>query len=379
MHILLITRHYPPEISGGARRPFLYTQALRSLGHRVTTVTPFKTDDDDNITITNKAIARGIETLHNGPSGHSQGATDPIKNILRRWARWPDDNRPWARNVIHALKQTDLKPDWIMTTSPPESTHSVGAALSRHLDVPWIAELRDTWIEHPHREILAQSKIRRAIEKRMAKTILSSAKAITAVSETVMREARLYAPPNIPECIISHFSDPPPDPFAFNQDTLNFVHTGGFTLSDRRRNLAPLIEALEKVQTRRKNLVLHIAGPLSVDEIKLAKASTVTTELHGSVTLSQARAMQAGADALLLCTPENSHALPGKHAEYVASGKPILYLGCGDWLNLVESTHGLEPIATGALKIKKDRNTLPREGLTHIEAAQKLIEFLNAQ
>jgi len=377
MHILLITRHYPPEVSGGARRPYLYTQALRTLGHKVTLVTPFDLDDVNSISVRNAAIDKGLKAIKERKLLKSdQTLLTKFKNKFRIWAYWPDDNIIWVNDVIKAVIRQDIKPDWILTTNPPESIHIAGAKLSKHLGVPWIAEMRDTWVNAPHRKILETSKIRAGLEKYIAKKTLSAAKAITAVSEIVMSEARDYVKPNTPECIISHFSDPVPAPYNFDDSKINLVHTGGFTLSDRRRQLHPLLKLLDEAYVKRDNIVLHIAGPLSAEELNLIEAAQITVEWHGLVSLNQARALQAGSDALILCTPLNSHALPGKYAEYALANKPILYLGGGPWLKLAEDPDLLRPLSSAIFTIDKNEYVSAKKSLTHIQAAKNLIVFL---
>ena len=39
----------------------------------------------------------------------------------------------------------------VLTTSPPSSTHFVGAAVKRATGVRWVADLRDSITAHPHR------------------------------------------------------------------------------------------------------------------------------------------------------------------------------------------------------------------------------------
>jgi len=376
MHILLITRHYPPEISGGARRPALYVKALRELGHRVTVVTPFKIDDEDSICVENAAINRGRIAAITSQQVKSS-LFDLIKNHLRVWRYWPDDNAPWAKDVIRALTNHDLKPDWIFTTSPPESVHSAGAALSNSIGRPWLAEMRDTWVEVPHRDILVRSKLRAFIERRIAKKTLSQASAITAVSEAVMQEGRKYTAQGTPECIISHFSHAVmTSSFAFDETHLNLVHTGGMTLSDRRRILTPLLKDISAIATKRPEVLLHIAGPLSPEEIREVE-SHEHIKWHGSIPMSAARAMQNCSDGLVLYTPEQSHALPGKFAEYAQAGRPILVKGGGNWTKLVNDPSLLRPLVEGAMALSKGEVIKP-SGLTNKEAAKQLATFLES-
>ena len=380
MHILLIARHYPPEISGGARRPSLYVKALIELGHKVTLVTPFKQASEqtyDSITISNSAIDRGRlqqDSLATGTPLPTNFLT-PLRNKIRPWRYWPDENRPWADDVIRTLKDYHIDADWIMTTSPCESVHLVGSALSKTTGLPWLVEFRDTWVEMPHRKVIANSKLRASLERRLARKILQNATALTAVSEVVLSEIRNYAPKNTPEIIISHFSDLPPEPYEFETDKLNLVHTGGFTLSDRRRLLAPLLNVLDKISNTRPELVLHIAGPLTQEEKTQISTAMTQVKWHGLVSLPTAKSLQCGADGLLIYTPPDSHALPGKYAEYAAAGRPIFYMGGGDWLDLVETPQVLRPIDD--LKyLQKNEPIEIISALTHIDAAKQLISFL---
>jgi len=374
MHILLITRHYPPEISGGARRPFLYVAALRQAGHRVTVITPFDLKDDDSITVSNSAINRGISTRVN-PSKPTFRTR--LSDKLRPWVYWPDDNIRWARDVAETLEQSPIDADWMVTTSPPESLHYVGYALSRKFKVKWAAEMRDTWVENPHRKVLRQSRLRAWLERKIAKHYLSRADAITAVSEAVMSEARKYVRPSIPKCIIPHFCNKTDETYTFDPSTLNLVHTGGFTLSDHRRHLAPLLHALDNISAKRPELVFHIAGPLTKDEQDMAKQALTNIKWHGLVPLESSRAMQNGADGLVLYSPHGSHALPGKYAEYAMAQRPILYFGSGEWLNLVETPAALIPLGTGAVILEKGQQFSIPGGLSNDEAAKTLVKFLH--
>ncbi len=378
MHILLLTRHYPPEVSGGARRPSLLTKALRQLGHRVTVVSPFTLEDQDSITVKDKAIDNGISNLNNSsPTLQAKSRFSSVKSVIRLWVYWPDDNIRWALRAVQTVKHKDIQPDWIMTTSPPESIHIAGQLLSKHLNVPWVAEMRDTWTEFPHRKILAKSRFRAAVEKWIARRTLGHANAITAVSEAVMSEARKYVHINTPECIIPHFSAPPPAPVKLDETALNLVHTGGFIKSDHRRELSPLLNALETVFKKQKKLVFHIAGPLTQEEHQMVNAAPFPVKWHGSINLNQSQALQAGADGLILYTASNSHALPGKYAEYVLTGKPIFYMGHGDWMSLVEDDSTLEPLISGAINLKKNTQITRKGGYTHIKAAKEILDFLN--
>ena len=376
MNILYITRHYPPEISGGARRPYLYVNALRALGNTVTVVTPFKLNDPDSITIYNAALTKNVYAVDKVKKNKFSQLLATIKTKVVIWTYWPDPNIKWVNKVIKKIKKSHIQPDWIITTSPPESIHSAGAKLSKYLKVPWLAEFRDTWTDFPHREELSSSKFRIFIEKQIAKKYLKDLSALTCVSNRVLDDIKRYAKPDIPCLIVGHFSDKKDSKYYFENNGINLVHSGGFTLSDRRRHIQPLLKELNLAHFHNKNLVLHITGTLTANEIDLLNKSSITTKYHGPVSLDISRAMQMYADGLILCTPPNSHALPGKYAEYMTTNKPIYYTGSGEWLNLVTDKSSIFPIVEGLLKIKKNNTFNNRNILTDIEAAKLLNDFL---
>jgi len=290
--------------------------------------------------------------------------------------------------VVRTLAEIKLDADWVLTTSPPESLHVVGSQLKAVMNCFWIAEFRDTWIIAPHRQALAKWPWRRMIERRIAKRCLRSIDAITSVSDAVLSELRQYVPADTPECIIDHFSDAPPAPAKLPASDLNIVHSGGFNLSDRRRHLANALRSLDKINAQRSDyrIHLHIAGQLSPAENRLLNArpdddlTLARVTRLGAVSLDQSRALQAGADALLLHTPDNSHALPGKFAEYRQTRVPILYLGGGDWLSLVDDMNAIQPLESGLVELQKG-DRIPEScsaGFNADSAAAKLVNFLGS-
>jgi len=370
MHYLFLVRHYPPEISGGARRPFLLVRALRKLGYKITLVTPFELEEDpDQIHVVGEAIRLNPDLPY---LNIRLNAAAHVKNFLRNWILWPEPDIRWSKRVERVILESGIKPDGIFTTSPPESIHVVGARLARKLDVPWVAEFRDTWFYNSHRKIIERSLFRRFIERYIAKKALKNVSGLTAVSNYVMNDVLSFAPNTVPRQIIGHFSTPQTEKYNLPQKDLNLVHSGGFTLSDRGRYLEPLLDIFEEASIVRPELHLHIAGRLTKDEQDIIASSSVRITYHGQVSLMQSQAMQCAADGLVLYTPKQSHALPGKYAEYCFANRPILYLGGGDWMNLVENPEGLRPLYQGLTELKKDEHVINFYSISDDKAAEML-------
>lgn len=343
LHIVLIARHYPPEVSGGARRPAAFVDAMRARGHRVTIVTPFQYDDPDHIPVYNAAIDRGYQKAQTSPEPDNlRGGSmllrlkTTITATARRWAYWPDPNIGWAKAVDASDAVRQLTPDVVMTTSPAESSHWAGMTLAKHWGVPWVAEFRDTWITHAHRAELNNSQLRGQLETRLARRWLRSVSAVIGVSEAVLADIRHLVPSGTREAEIGHFATPPRDTtsdITLPTDRINLVHSGGFSQSDPRRSLEALLSALSRSAPPVLPLCLHLAGRFSFTERAVMAESDIEVRDQGQISLDQSRQLQMSADALILCVPDGSHAIPGKLAEYWQTQAPIFRFGHSDWVD----------------------------------------------
>jgi hypothetical protein len=337
--LLIVSRHYPPEISGGARRPFLIASGLRSRGYRVAVASPNAPEGEpDWIRTPHPAAERGRAAASAGTD-----RSDPAwKTWARGMLRWPDNEIGWASHAVRAVIASGLRPDWVLTTSPPESAHAAGERLKRALGALWLLEMRDSWIEEPLRPELLASGLRRRVEQGMAARWLGAADARVAVSASLADEMRRLAPEARSEIsVIGHFADPPPAPVQFDGGGPHLLHAGSFSLSHGARKLAHLMAEFGPVHARLPGARLHLAGrltPLERAELALSPLADAVV-LHGEVPYARARALQAGADALIVYQ-QGIDALPGKLGEYLECTAPILTVGEGSWkARLADTPH----------------------------------------
>lgn len=335
--LLIVTRHYPPEISGGARRPFLLAKGLRERSWRVAVASPFAPEGEpDWIRTPHPAAERGRIAAEEGGHRKEPG----WKSWARRMVRWPDNEIGWADQAVRAVIASGLRPDWVLTTSPPESAHAVGERLKRALGVRWALEMRDSWIEEPLRPELASSGLRRKVEQGIASRWLAAADARIAVSDALAAEMQRLAPDaSSPLSVIGHFADPPPAPYRFEGEGPHILHSGSFSLSHAERKIGSLLTAFGALRARLPTARLHLAGRLTALERAeiLMSPHVEAITLHGELPYTQARALQAGADALILYQ-QGIDALPGKLAEYLECTAPILTLGEGPWKSRLTGT-----------------------------------------
>jgi glycosyltransferase involved in cell wall biosynthesis len=74
-----------------------------------------------------------------------------MMQILRRWFFIPDDRCGWIpfAVIMGYCIIRKKRPDAIMTTSYPNSSHIVGLILKILTGIPWVADFRDAWTENP--------------------------------------------------------------------------------------------------------------------------------------------------------------------------------------------------------------------------------------
>src|SRR5207244_13458120 len=102
---------------------------------------------------------------------------------LSRRVLVPDENVTWNLTAIPAAVRIARAEeiDVVLTTSPPNSVHLVGAAVKRATGARWVADLRDSVVSHPHRR--AERAVVRAKEKvseQVARLVARQADAIVA-------------------------------------------------------------------------------------------------------------------------------------------------------------------------------------------------------
>ncbi len=356
--ILLVTRHYPPSVSGGARRPALLAAGLRERGWTVHVASPYAPAGEPNwIETPHPAGVRGDKASAAPTRAHKRW-TDDAKSSLRHALYWPDGDMRWGRSVAHAVRRAGFKPDVVLTTSPPESAHLAGPVIKREHGAAWIAELRDSWIDDPLRGELRSSAMRRGIESRIAKTLLSQANHVVAVSEAIAAEvSRLVGGERPPVSVIGHFARANASQYAFAGEGPHLLHSGRFTLSHPERRVELVLEAFAKARVELPNARLHLVGRLTQAEIESVSAhpDAAHVTLHGEVAYEAALAMQGAADGLVLFQ-QGTSALPGKLSEYLLAAAPILVVGAGPWRGRLADL-AYYPLESAALALAAPKRT----------------------
>ncbi|GAB4324417.1 MAG: glycosyltransferase [Candidatus Sumerlaeia bacterium] len=285
---------------------------------------------------------RGLEP----PMGFSRasGRLRSAMRFLRHWVFVVDDRVGWWPFALFRAIQIirRRRPDWIVTTSLPNTAHLVGLALKRlfpHLR--WAADFRDGWTQSRH-YYAPPTPLHRWANEHLERAVARRCNLLLSVSPPLTDYfVRLLGGPHAPAArkvrTLTNGYDPedfaalPPDaePPA---DAFELVYTGSFFGS---RSPAGLLEGLARF------LTLHpeAAGRFRAvfysqwDAAWLDQARSLgldgVVDVRGFAPYAESLAAQARATALLLLIPAVPHEpvmMTQKVFEYLAAHRPILAL-----------------------------------------------------
>ena len=337
--VLLVTLYFPPAGGGGVQRPLKLAQYLPALGIETHVLAP---DDprwihrDEGQRVPTQAWVHRARYL--GPRGrkpaeelHGKTGLPLLATQARLASRRllvPDENVSWNLTAIPAAVRIARREgiDVVITTSPPNSVHFVGAAVQRATGARWLADLRDSLVAHPHRR--AESAAVRAKEKiddAVARLVARRADAVSCVSDAIADEIRTRSPrgPVVKIANGCDFDDTAGLSYTPSQ-RFRITHAGSFF---GKRDPKPFMQALADSGL---DLVARFLGDFrSVDREWAEKLGLGDRlELIPYAPRATSLALQRDSEALLLLIPDaggrGKGVLSGKVFEYVAVGRPIL-------------------------------------------------------
>jgi glycosyltransferase involved in cell wall biosynthesis len=337
--VLLVSFYWPPAGGGGVQRPLKLAQYLPALGIETHVLAP---DDprwlhrDDGLRAPTDAWVHRARYL--GPSGgkpaelvRSKDGIDRVLLQARLQARRlivPDENALWTLSAIPAATRLvrEHAIDAILTTSPPGSTHLVGAAVKRATGAAWLADLRDSLVAHAHRRAdTAGTKTKAAIQRQVARLVARQADAISCVSEAIAEEVRALEPRGrvvaiANGCDFDDFAGLEYEPAT----RFRITHAGSFF---GRRDPRPFLQAVHDTGL---DVVARFVGDFRSSDREWADRLGLgdRLELIPYAPRATALELQRDSEALLLLIPEaggrGRGVLSGKVFEYLAAQRPIL-------------------------------------------------------
>jgi glycosyltransferase involved in cell wall biosynthesis len=359
--LLFHSYHFPPIGGSGAQRPLQMVRCLEKLGYRSIVVTGGGATEDrwapeDRTLVADIPPGLDVRRLEaaSEPSGSSRwrGRAERWLFLRPGWSRW------WIENSVNLGAQVSDDIDLVYVWMQPYDSAEAGAALSRRLGKPWVADLGDPWALDEM--MVYPSRIHRRRDLARMGSLLGTASAIVMSTPEAVRRLLAAFPRLCDRPVVAI-----PNGFAAedfegarpgrSDGTYRIVHTGYLhtELGLQQRRSQPIRRALGgsvpglDILTRSHvylvkavNLLLegdpslagivelHLAGVMTEADREVARRCPAAT-LHGYVTHAESIELMRSADLLFLPMQNlplgvRATIVPGKTYEYLASGAPIL-------------------------------------------------------
>jgi glycosyltransferase involved in cell wall biosynthesis len=352
--VLVVSYFYPPFSSVGATRVSKMTRYLRDAGWapHVLTVDACDYPRTLPVEIPQESITRArqlfdLASIPRTLVGGKRFATQRVApGQSKRWAMlwrlgqvyrhlvcFPDGQIGWRWSAVGRGIQLakEFRPDIILSSSLPNTSHLVARAIARQADIPWVAELRDLWTDnHNFRRIQPL----RALEARLERSVLSDADALVTVSEVWAEHLRVKY--NRPTFVVPNGFDPTDYPRESHADTRVFrlVYTG--MLYNGKQDPDPLFVAVRKLADSgridpkwfRLQFVGQYLGPVA--GLANERGVSAFVDVGAPVSYLESLKLQSRATALLFLDWINDKTAgwySAKIYEYLGAGRPVLSIG----------------------------------------------------
>ena len=346
--ILLVTHFYPPAQEVASNRPEALARHLRRLGHRVAVLTTAAfgelPDDADRGIVRSYDLQLLQARLRGERAARATMDSSAFKSGPHLVSRLtvPDPQLvAWTgfalRRALRMIRRH--RPDCVITTSPPESVHAIGAALRRR-GIPWVADLRDAWVYESMKDEIWLWPWQHRVSEWMEARVLLQADAVTAVTPPIVEDLRGRLGLQRVRLVSNGWDpegDEAPDESAVQRldgERASIVYTGH--LGGARRDPTPLVEALASLARADPDaaakLELAFAGSFTEDEMRLFETdvSPARITVLGAMPRPQALALQRAAAAALIVTGPRKQEAGAKLMEYLGAGAPILAIARPD-------------------------------------------------
>lgn len=360
--VLMIAYSFPPRGGGGVQRTLKFVKYLRLFDWEPVVLTVKSRQHelwDDSM----------IEEIPEGVSTYRTFAVDPL-NMYQYFKRWPaprsfshagstygkdtGDLLRVMKDIVHCLSVPDTQIGWLpfavlkgkkiietenidclYSTSAPATAHLIALCLKRWKNLPWVADFRDAWEQHPF--AVYQWKLRLKVEERLERAVLQTADRLVTVTSPIaeaMSRKNSQAVQNKFSVITNGYDENDfrdlPLANKTEPDKFTIVYTGSFyDLRTPRFFLEAMKRLLIEKPLLRDQIEAVFAGRWEEKDKEMIGYMGLedVVKMKGYVTHDESLHLLNNGTALLLILVSNEVGVyTGKIFEYLAVKKPILAL-----------------------------------------------------
>jgi glycosyltransferase involved in cell wall biosynthesis len=256
-----------------------------------------------------------------------------LSTLYTTVTNWPDPQIGWLPFAVSAGRKvlSDWRADIVIASVPPHTGFLVAKSLSQRFSIPWVAEYRDLWTDHPY---YTEPAWRARIERPQEDRVIGTAAGLVTVSDvwrTVLQER--YDKPTI--TVLNGFDpdDYPEESIATAGDRLEILYTG--SLYPGRRDPTALFAAMSRMGEAGRAVHVTFYGADVETVFAMARSAGVADQVsvNPAIPYRAVVELQRKADVLLLLRwsdPSERGVVPGKLFEYIGARRPILCVGRND-------------------------------------------------
>ena len=277
--------------------------------------------------------SKSLNLIRSGniPNPKEQSLLQRLLFFIRGNLFIPDMKILWKNKSIDFIENylSKTKIDVVITTGPPHSLHLIGYELKKRLNIKWISDFRDPWVNlnYLNRFHLLPSVKRR--HKKLRDKVLINSNSVIVTSEKLKKLYKEIAP-NIFKIT---------NGYDYEYSTVNI--DSKFSISHigslyPERNPKYLWDIIDEIcinnEEFRSNLQINFIGNTSEKIIKYLSNKTFKSCVKFFDYVDYKRAVEFMCSSQILLMVEvndndSSYAIPGKLFDYLNSKRPIIAIG----------------------------------------------------
>ena len=243
----------------------------------------------------------------------------------------PDMKIFWKRNSVNFLKKylSENNIETIITTGPPHSIHLIGLELKRKLNINWISDFRDPWVNLNYLNRFHLLPFVKEYHKKLRDKVINNSDAVIVTSK---RLKDLYSEINSSIFQVTNGYDYN-KPVIKLDKKFSISHVGSLYNERNPEFLWDIIDELsENLQGFKKDLQINLIGNNN-KKIKQNLSKRVFNDcvvFFDYVEHKKAIEFMCSSQVLLMLEvddDESSYAIPGKLFDYLNSNRPIISIG----------------------------------------------------